>query len=227
MIENQNLIKYKDHGFDEVEGWCSQQVFHTVDLIDRCEINKIGGALEIGVHSGKLFILINQIIDSKYKSYAIDIFDDQYLNIDYSGHGSLEIFKKNLENYDVHQGKNTTILKGDSTDRGFAALNEIERGSQRLISVDGGHTVEHTISDLTLAEKLISNEGVVILDDIMNHHWLGVIEGAFRYIDRRPTLLPFAIGQNKLYFAKLSFRDYYYNPTFPRLEWKNLAISVV
>ena len=191
MIYTKSLADYCELGFNQVDGWCSNEVFKTIDLLNNLEINKTGGCLEIGVHHGKLYILLNSVIDSKFSSYAVDIFSNQDLNIDGSGNGSLEIFKKNLMLF------------------GLMLKKRIGVGSMRFISIDGGHTAEHTINDLKISSELISNEGVVILDDILNHHWLGVIEGVVKFLDSKPTLIPFAIGHNKLYLSKLSFNHRY------------------
>jgi hypothetical protein len=207
----QRLAHYRNNGFDEVAGWCDTALFDTVKLMDSAHINRVGGCLEIGVHHGKFYLLLNQAIDSSATSYAVDIFESQHLNIDDSGLGSLEIFKNNLSRYDANKGANTKIVIGDSTDPSLRLRETVGEDPLRFISVDGGHTVEHTIADLVLANDLISNEGVVILDDILNSHWLGVIEGAGRFLDRRPTLVPFAIGHNKLYMAKISFRSFYFH----------------
>lgn len=206
---NENLRRYQEHGFNNVEGWCAEQLFETIDTLNNAEINKVGGCLEIGIHHGKFYILLNQVIARNEKSYAVDIFEAQNLNIDGSGAGSLPTFTSNLEKYDAHEGKNTHCIIGDSTDPGLRLEEAIGVGSMRFISIDGGHTVEHTISDLKLAERLIQNEGVVILDDILNYHWLGVIEGVGRFLDTCPTLVPFAIGHNKLYLCKLSYQRFY------------------
>jgi hypothetical protein len=74
----------------------------------------------------------------------------------------------------------------------------------------GGHSVRHTINDLQLANVLTSHAGVVFLDDILNYHWLGVIEGIVKYLLLEPTLVPFAIGHNKLLLCKLSYYDRYF-----------------
>ena len=158
----------------------------------------------------KFYLLLNGVIDQIYKSYAIDVFKDQHLNIDGSGNGSLDIFKKNLLNYDIHSGKNTEIIQGDSTDHALDLLSRLGKASLRFISIDGGHTPEHTVCDLSLANQLINNQGVVILDDILNYHWMGVIEGLGNFLDSKPTLVPFAIGHNKLFLSKLSYQAYYY-----------------
>lgn len=203
------LRTYLEGGFHQVEGWCSDLLFETVSSFAGLDINRHGGCAEIGVHHGKLFILLNQVIDASHTSWAIDVFDHQHLNIDNSGAGSLAAFRANLERYDVHQGRNVVAVAGDSTDPALGLESRIGLGSLRFMSIDGGHTVQHTMSDLHLASRLISNEGVVILDDILNHHWLGVIEGAVRYLSTYPTLVPFAIGHNKLYLCKMSYHERY------------------
>jgi hypothetical protein len=207
----QKLEYFRQNGFNEVTGWCDTALFDTISLLDSVHINKGGGCLEIGVHHGKFYLLLNQVIDASATSYAVDVFDSQHLNIDDSGSGSLETFRNNLVAYDAHKGANTKIVIGDSTDPSLRLREIIGNDPLRFISVDGGHTVEHTIADLVMANDLISNEGVVILDDILNSHWLGVIEGVGRFLDRRPTLVPFAIGHNKLYMAKISFRKFYFD----------------
>jgi hypothetical protein len=154
---------------------------------------------------------LNQVTAPEATSYAIDVFDAQRLNIDKSGAGDRKIFERNLTEFDAHKGRNTQIISGDSTDSGLQLAKTIEPGSLRFFSVDGGHSAEHTISDLKIASQLVANEGVVILDDVSNHHWLGVIEGAHIFLATRPTLVPFGIGANKMYLAKISYQKLYFD----------------
>ena len=79
------LHSYHQNGFVQIEGWCSDQLFGTVGLIDAFQADKTGGCMEIGVHHGKLYILMNQVIAETETSYAVDLFDNQDLNIDHSG----------------------------------------------------------------------------------------------------------------------------------------------
>ena len=208
---NQHLKKYLDFGFHQIEGWVETDLFDLIDLFDSMPINKNGGVCEIGVHHGRLFILLNQTTQPQFESYAIDLFGEQHLNIDNSGCGNAERFQEYLSKYDRHAGKNTVIISGDSTDSGLELTKRIKPGSIKFFSIDGGHTPTHTLNDLKIANELISNEGVVILDDILNHRWLGVIEGAVNFLQTRPTLVPFAMGHNKLYFCKFSHYNFYYN----------------
>lgn len=210
MMKNRYLNKYATEGFNNVQGWAAFELFEIIDRLSGCGINNTGGVLEIGIHHGKFYLMLNQVTQKYDLSFAVDIFDNQHLNVDSSGKGSLENFIENLENYDAHGGSNTKIIHGDSTDRGLRLREKIGLGTMRYISVDGGHTVEHTINDLMLASDLIKADGVVILDDFLNRHWLGVTEGVIRFLMNKPTLVPFASGFNKLFLCNLSHYSFYF-----------------
>lgn len=205
------LENYRSFGFNQVQGWAMVELIEVFNMLAGMDINKSGGVLEIGVHHGRFFILLNALTGASDQSFAVDVFEDQRLNIDNSGSGSRNKFEENLRLYDRHNGSNTKIIAGDSTDSGLLLPDIIQCGSLRYISVDGGHTVEHTVNDLVLANKLIRNDGLVILDDFLNRHWLGVTEGAFKYLQSYPTLVPVALGFNKLFLCKLSYYDYYFS----------------
>lgn len=134
--------------------------------------------------------------------FAVDLFESQELSVDQSGMSNHAQFESNLRRFDRYGGSNVTIVAGDSTTAD--AKRRIDR-PVRLFSVDGGHTVERTLSDLALGQRCLAPAGVVILEDILNHHWLGVIAGAMRFLMHRPLLVPFAIGQNKMLLANLPY----------------------
>jgi len=192
-----------------IEGFCQPEVIDILDQLDALPINKKGGVCEIGVHHGQYYIMMNQLISANEQSYAIDVFDWQHLNIDGSGAGNRAKFEENLRSFDLYQGNNTTIIQGDSTDYSLGIRNAIKPGTIRFFSVDGGHTPEHALNDLNIANDLINLEGLVIVDDAMNHWWPGVLEGTLKFINSKPTLVPVALGFNKLYMCKMSFKQYY------------------
>ncbi len=201
-----HLDRYRLDGFDQVDGWVQPGIFDCIRVLAECGINQTGGITEIGVHHGKFFMMLNAVVDDPlHRSFAIDVFDNQHLNIDHSGKGNFQIFNDNLRKYDKFSGINTVAIPMDST----AYNGSIPPRSQRFVSIDGGHTVEHTINDLKLSEELVANEGVVILDDIFHPHWVGVTEGYIKYSMTHPVLIPFAMGYGKLFLAKLSFVDFY------------------
>jgi len=210
-LKNKYLAKYSDEAFDIVEGWVSVELLPIFDFLDSLPLNKSGGVLEIGVHHGLFYLLLNQLSEKDALSYAVDVFDYQNLNIDHSGSGDKTVFKSNMLKFDRHHGSNTTIIEGDSTDSKLWSTSDIPMGTMKFISIDGGHTAEHTVNDLKLSSQYICNEGVVILDDILNYHWLGVIEGYFKFMASSPSLVPFAIGHNKLFMCKLGYQSTYFD----------------
>jgi hypothetical protein len=83
----------------------------------------------------------------------------------------------------------------------------------RILSIDGAHSWYHTVSDLTLADSVIRPGGVVIVDDITNCGWPGVMEGVARYLllSAKRRLFPFAIGRNKLWLTTPEYHELYLN----------------
>lgn len=203
--------KYLNDGFTKVGGWVVRTLPEFMKVLN-VDWNKEGGVAEIGVYMGRFFLLLRNMIDTEENSYAIDIFEDQHLNSDSNGgQGSTDIFKENLKNYDNFKGKKVNIIKGDSTSGKTQSeiSSQIKPGSIRYFSIDGGHTKTHTLNDLKLAEKYVSDTGIVILDDITHPHWLGVMDGLVEYLRTFPTLIPFAIGHNKLFLCKYPYHEKY------------------
>ena len=209
---NNYLQQYYDNGYHKVEGWVNVKILGMIDFLDYLPINKKGGICEIGIHHGRFFLALHQLLDKEHPvaiSYAVDVFDRQDLNIDNSGAGRYDIFRENIKQYDHrHKGQRIKIIADDSTNT-ESEIKNIPNSTIRFMSIDGGHTVEHVINDLKIAERILSNEGVVILDDINNHWWMSVTEGLCKYMMTSPPLIPFAVGDNKMFLCKMSYHPYY------------------
>lgn len=200
-------------GFKSVPGWVLPDLPEFLRLLKDVPWNQQGGVAEVGVYMGRFFLLLRSMLDKPETSYGIDIFEDQELNIDFSGTNKArqEIFANYVHKYDAFQGENVNVIKGDSTSSATQALlsQSIPEGSIRYFSIDGGHTKIHTLNDLKLAEKYVADGGVVILDDILHPHWLGVMDGLVQYLTDFPTLVPFAVGHNKMFLCKYSYHQKY------------------
>ena len=192
-------------------GWINPYFLSIVQYCDQLhhELSEKGGVVEIGVHHGKFFISLNLFCDADEPSLAIDVFGSQHLNIDKSGAGDLPTFQVNLREHCRHRGKNVAIMAADSTTLSPAAILSAIGMKPRFFSIDGGHTAEHTINDLNLARECLSPGGVIFVDDILNHHWLGVVEGVGKFLSQSPTIVPFAVGFNKLMLSRLSYHEFY------------------
>lgn len=159
-----------------------------------------GDALEIGVYHGRFFLgLMAALADSEF-GVALDIFDNQSLNIDGSGAGAeiREAFGRNVESYGRPDA--ARLLQADSMSVRPSDLLALSASNQfRLISVDGGHTAEHVINDLWLSSQVIAPGGVIFLDDFFSPHWPGVAEGFLRFMmNMNRNLAPVLCAGNKL-----------------------------
>jgi hypothetical protein len=192
---------YRLAGHRFVEGWLHPEVLDVLKVLDTAQRERgiQGSIAEIGVHHGKLFIGLHLLREQAGTSLAIDLFEDQDLNVDQSGRGSLRKFKSNLDRWTDNAG--IVMHSGDSTKLSGADVLSMAGSPIRLFSVDGGHTEETVHKDMLTAEESIASGGIVIADDVFNSQWPGVVVGTIRYMDAGGALEPFAIGLNKVFFA--------------------------
>ena len=196
-----SFARYRALGHRTVQGWLEPRVFDLLrTLTDVQQAGGVeGGAAEIGVHHGQLFVAL-QLLNPGRPAVAIDVFGDQQLNRDSSGEGDLAWFRANVERWGdpatlvVRQADSTTLTGDD--------VRELAQGPVRLFSVDGGHTEDVVRTDLRTAEEALADGGVVVLDDVFNPEWPGVSVGTLRYLDADPALEPFAIGFNKVFLTQ-------------------------
>src|SRR5512143_2064678 len=202
---------YVRRGKFYVDGWLHSDAARAVVALTERQrtLGLTGGAAEIGVHHGKLFILLYLLGRDGERAVAVDLFEDQHLNVDRSGSGDLARFRRNLERH--ADSRRLVLHKGNSMDLTGATLTRLADGPLRFVSVDGGHTAEITAHDLATAEASIADGGIIVVDDVFNEQWPGVADGVHGYFERRPNLVPFAIGANKTYFCRPSHRDIYHD----------------
>ncbi|KRA65883.1 hypothetical protein ASD79_00950 [Caulobacter sp. Root655] len=218
-----SIDSYLDSGFDDVEGWCSRRIVeimgHFTEMSTAAGV--IGGACEIGVHQGKFFLGLVNAVNGR-QSLAIDIFDHQSLNIDHSGGGINDMlagFKANVQKYAPYPENVSEIVK-DSL-----ALNPLDTahilgrfGPFQLFSVDGGHMHQHLVNDYHFAENVTAPGGAIIIDDILNGGFPGVIEGVARlFLQGAPRFAPLLLGHNKLIMVGLSYHRRYLEDLHARL----------
>jgi Methyltransferase domain len=204
-----SFARYRMAGHRLVAGWLEPEVLDIVATLDSVQRNDgvSGSVAEIGVHHGKFFIGLHLLLGGTGRSLAIDVFEDQHLNIDGSGKGDLEKFRANIDRWASAAG--LVVHQGDSTALTSAAVHELAGSPVRLFSVDGGHTEEIVLSDMSLAQASLADGGVVIADDVFNDRWPGVAVGTLRYLQNGGTLVPFAIGFNKVFFAQPDYVEHY------------------
>ena len=208
------MREYLDNGFNEIEGWVAPNLYKSVNAISdiQNELTVEGQVAEIGVHHGRFFLMLDLMRRPEELSLAIDIFEDQYLNVDGSGKGNEQIFLDNVYKHSFDQKSVISWKKDSMTLSSLDLLNLASDRSCRfrLFSIDGGHTVEHTVNDLSLAAGAISSGGVIFLDDYYNSDWPGVHEGFVKYMmNMNRNLAPFAYHGGKLMLCDISHHSIY------------------
>lgn len=122
------LNRYAKHGNHLVKGWLMPGASAAIVRLSKEQriANVPGGVAEIGVHHGRLFILLYLLGATGEPAVAIDLFSHQELNSDHSGAGDLDRFKRNLQRHaDTHR---LVLYEGDS----------MELTSERIIELGGG-----------------------------------------------------------------------------------------
>ncbi len=192
------LSNYLEKGIGTVEGWLSPTTATMIAtlLLAQTAQGVAGDVCEIGVHHGRLFLILANAIASGETAVAVDVFGDQEKNVDRSGLGNRAVFEANAARY--APGARIDIVQESSLDLQTAGF--LQRRF-RFVSIDGGHTAAATCNDLWIAEKTLTGQGIAALDDILSAHWTGVITGLVRYLAEGGTLQPFALVPNKLFLA--------------------------
>lgn len=225
------LLAYLRTGFSEVQGWCEAETLSLLADLSHIQDDTgvTGGSAEIGVYHGKLLIALHLLRSPGTRTLAIDLFEHQELNLDRSGAGDASELRRNLEancpdpDAVVTMARNSLDLADDDV---LAILQQF--GRFRWFSVDGGHTVDHVVNDLRLAERLTAPGGIIAVDDYYNQDWPGVHEGvARRYILDNPRVVPFVGGFNKLYLTTLGHYNRYFKAMRDRMQTPGHKAKVV
>jgi len=203
-----NLERFRSEVYGQVEGWLGDRMWQIVSIFGTIlDLNGVrGNIVEFGVHHGLFLFLANTIRNGDEQCFAVDVFDDQKLNIDLSGRGSLATFLAHIETFMAAERQYFKIVQRDTMSFSIAEVTELFGSSGvKFFSVDAGHTVQHTCNDLSLVQEVLAPGGIVALDDYMSIHWPGVTEGFYSYMNyRNRRLKPFLCFQNKLFLTTVS-----------------------
>ncbi len=217
-----DLNAYLEGGYSKVHGWVYPGAIAALAACNELSVSisgEKGGACEIGVHHGRFFLALLSCVPRGSKNLAIDVFDMQEFNIDGSGLGAKDKFIENLERF--HGGhEDVAIVTADSLSLGAPDIARFEEefGKFRLFSVDGGHTKVHARNDVRMAEALVANGGLVIVDDFFHPDWPGVTQGLFDYFSYDcAKLAPICIAGRKLFLTTVSTHARFIDPLRAKL----------
>jgi len=190
-----------------IEGAMHPSWPRVIDRISEVQLQHgiYGSIGEIGVHHGLFYGALASNARENEKLWAADLFSKQELNFDKSGKGDLDVFKRNMKKIGV---EDIHIIEGDSMMISPSDVLSVV-GKSRLISIDGGHSKQTTLSDLFLSKSLITTKGLIILDDIFNTDWLGVVSAHFEFMSLQNDIVPIAYKSNKLIYSLSEDRNWW------------------
>lgn len=227
------LLRYfLDAGHQSISGWIEPGALTTTLVFSAMQrsLGVAGHICEIGIHHGRYAIALSHLRRLGERTVAIDVFEQQELNVDFSGKGDYNIFMSNVETW-LGDDDDVTVLKRDSLSLTCEEILIAAKGRVRLFSIDGSHTYGHTLNDLHLAEGVISEGGIVIVDDFFNPAWPGVPDAIATYlrdVDNPRQLAAVGFGDNKFYLAERSKAEVYkqfIRETFRTLTGKFKEVS--
>ena len=185
-----------------------------------------GSVGEIGVYRGKFFIAVAGFALTEEPMYAMDLFDElKNLNVDGSGIAvSQSHFLTNLERFGINHTE-VALMAGDSNLLTVKNFTKMSVPLFRFLSVDGSHTLESTLHDLTLASCIIRDGGIVVVDDVTNVTWLGAWQAVIHF-STQGVLFPFLLAQNKLYMTTKSHHKMYVDFVTKRPEFLCVSMHI-
>ena len=172
--------------------------------------NSISGNLcEIGVHHGRLFFILALARQAGERALAVDLFEDDEINFPSRWHrGRDRALLANANRLGVPL-RAEEMLKTSSLVIDAADLVRCAGGPIRFFSIDGGHDYQHVTHDLQLAERTLSDGGIIAVDDFFNLDWPEVTFAAYDFVRRSDKIVPFSLSPAKLYLTTGSIASKY------------------
>jgi hypothetical protein len=196
-----SLEKYVSRSMGTVQGYLTSLDARLIAalLSYQGENNITGHLCEVGVHHGKLFLMLALARRTGERALAIDLFEDDAINSNTRHAGRDRALFANARRFRIELSEKET-LKTSSLDVDAAEILRRTTGRIRFFSVDGCHLYRHVENDLRLAESTLTADGIIAVDDFFNINWADVSFATSNFLCKTNRFVPFAIT-SKLYLA--------------------------
>lgn len=205
-----SLADYVSRSMKSVQGFLSSLDADVIQalLLHQREAGIAGNLCEIGVHHGRLFLMLALARQNSERALAIDLFEDDPMNANTDHAGRDGALLKNARRLGINLSPEE-VLKASSLDLAPADLVARTTGPIRFFSVDGGHLYQHVANDLRLAEQTLSPDGIIAVDDFFNIGWTDVSFATYDFLRETAGVVPFAVTPTKLYLTTSSAAEKY------------------
>ncbi|HXZ39886.1 MAG TPA: class I SAM-dependent methyltransferase [Terriglobales bacterium] len=208
-IDSIAIDRYATHSIQTVRGYMSSlDALVIAALLKYQDKTSITGHLcEIGVHHGRLFLMLALARRPGERSLAIDLFEDDAMNSGTEHAGRDRALFVNAHRLQISLS-DQEIFKTSSLDIKAADILKRTTGAVRFFSVDGGHLYKEVENDLRLAEQTLTPDGIMAVDDFFNPLWADVSIATGEFLRHTDKLVPFAITA-KLYLSTPALAEKY------------------
>lgn len=198
---------YLANGIHTIKGWCGASLWNAIWPLR--ELTGPGPVAEIGVYHGKFFVGLATTFGVDQPHVAIDVFDLQEFNLDNAGEADLDIFTGHCKRFGIDD---ISLMERDSLALNHRDVASVVDRTDGVVcfSVDGCHTVTHTMNDIEFAMNVTRQSGLIFVDDYTNPNWPGVMEAVARlYLFGSPRFVPLAMTTNKLILCGYGYHETY------------------
>lgn len=196
MIKNSN-----NENISKIRGWFNICDIYLFDyILNNLEKEGIvGNIIEIGVYYGKSFVKLSQYINNNYDNENL-IGIDSYIR----DNGQYDIIIENIKNNsDINIDKKVSIIIEDSFNLNSSFNNNKYFHNCKLIHIDGSHAGLNVYHDIELADQLLNENGILIIDDWHNCCYPDIQEAFYKYQLLHPNSFSiFLISLDKCYVCR-------------------------
>ncbi|MCT2591317.1 class I SAM-dependent methyltransferase [Streptomyces sp. N2-109] len=186
--------------FHDVPGW-----FYNTDLVlfdwflsRQKRLGQRGDLLEMGAYMGKSAVLMRSYLRDDELFTVCDLFDsdapDEHNKREMRGSYSTLTRRSFETNFLSFHDELPRIIQAPT----LVVPEQVTADSCRFVHVDASHLYEHVQPDIAASRQVLSEDGLVVLDDYRSSHtpgvacatWQAVLEGGLR---------PVCVSNNKFY----------------------------
>ncbi|UQA95143.1 class I SAM-dependent methyltransferase [Streptomyces halobius] len=184
----------------DVKGWflTADQLLFDWFLAHQEQRSESGDLLELGAYMGKSAIFLGARLRADERFTVCDLFDspaEDASNSKEMKRSYSTLTRRAFEaNYLAFHGELPTIVQGLSS----IVRNHVEDGTVRFAHIDASHLYEHVHGDILAVRELLTETGVVVMDDYRAEHCPGVAAATWQAVADE-GLRPICITGTKFY----------------------------
>ena len=173
-------------GAEKIQGFISARAARAITAIltDQKERGVLGSLAEIGAYNGKTFIGMALAARPQESVLGLDIFPGSMV----------EDLTANLKALlPTENPANVRLIKTDSTKLATVDWIRLLGAPVRFAHIDGDHTRDAVLSDMSLVSSHLAEEAVVVIDDYLHDWFPDVTEGVIDGLKISKNLRPVAV----------------------------------